>query len=57
MTRCNEKKIKFGNTWRIQNIGTAMGTPCVCAYATIFFAYFERKNIIPLFAKNLILYV
>ena len=48
---------KFGKTFWHQLIGTAMGTPCACAYATIFFAYFERTNLIPRFEKNLIFYV
>lgn len=48
---------KFGETFWIQLIGTAMGTPCACAYATIFFAYYERKNLLPQFKNNLILYV
>ena len=47
---------KFGSTWWRQLIGTAMGTSCACIYATIFFAYFERKVIFPKYAKNLLLY-
>jgi hypothetical protein len=27
---------QFGNTWWQQKIGTAMGTPCACIYATQF---------------------
>ena len=48
---------KFGDTFWLQLIGTAMGTPCDYAYATIFFAYFKRKNIFLRFKDNLILYV
>lgn len=48
---------KFGETCWYQLIGTAMGTPCACAYATIFFEYFERTNLIPRFKNNLIFYV
>ena len=47
---------QFGSTWWKQIVGTAMGTPCACIYATIFFAYFERKFIIPKYKQNLILY-
>ena len=38
---------KFGDTWWQQTVGTAMGTPCACTYATIFFAYFERTHLLP----------
>ena len=48
---------KFGETFWLQLIGTAMGRPCACAYATIFFAYFERIHLFPRFKDNLILYV
>ena len=33
---------QFGDSWWLQKIGTAMGTPCACIYATLFFSYFER---------------
>jgi hypothetical protein len=29
---------KFGDTWWLQQVCTAMGTPCACIYATLFFA-------------------
>ena len=48
---------KFGETWWLQNTGTAMGTPCVCAYATIFFAYYERTSILPKYKENIVLYL
>ena len=48
---------KFGETFWLQVIGTAMGTPCASSYATIFFAYFERKNILPTFYTNLPFYI
>ena len=48
----------FGNTYWRQLIGTAMGTSCACAYATLFFAYFERKNLsTPTYTDNLQLYI
>ena len=47
---------QFGSTWWRQKIGTAMGTPCACIYATIFFAYFERKVLLPKYRNNIILY-
>ena len=48
---------QFGNTWRKQEVGTAMETLCACAYATIFFAFFEHTNIVPRFKDNLLIYV
>ena len=49
---------KFGNTYWRQLVGTAMGTPCACTYATLFFAYYKRKSLnIPRFNKNLLMYV
>ena len=30
----------FENTWWLQQAGTAMCTPCTCAYATLFFSVF-----------------
>ena len=47
---------KFGNTWWIQKVGTAMGTPTATSYATIYFAYFERTDLIPRFKNNLLFY-
>ena len=47
---------QFGTSWWIQLIGTAMGTPCACIYATIFFAYFERTRIMQKYQNNLLFY-
>ena len=41
----------FGDTWWLQQMGTAMGTPVACIYATLFFAYFERTTIIPKYVQ------
>ena len=46
----------FGDTWWLQQMGTAMGTPVACIYATLFFAYFERTTIIPKYKSNLLYY-
>ena len=47
---------QFGSTWWHQLVGTAMGTPCACIYAIIFFAYFERQQIMVKYKRNLLLY-
>ena len=46
----------FGNSWWHQRIGTAMGTPCACIYATLFFSFYERTVILPKYKKHLLLY-
>ena len=46
----------FGNTWWTQLIGTAMGTPCACIYATIFYSWFERTYLLPKYHHHLLLY-
>ena len=52
----NNNIFMFGDTYWQQLIGTAMGTPCACSYATIFFAYFERTFLLRKYNKNLLLY-
>ena len=47
---------RFGNTWWKQKEGTAMGTPCACIYATLFFGYHERTLLLQKYSSNLILY-
>ena len=47
---------QFGNTWWKQKNGTAMGTPCACIYATLFFGYHERNLLLPKYKNNIILY-
>jgi len=46
----------FGETYWIQEAGTAMGTPAACAYATITFGHYENTIILPEFQENLLYY-
>ena len=48
---------KFGETFWIQLIGTAMGTPVVCIYAILFFVYYERIIFLRKYKKNKLFYV
>jgi hypothetical protein len=44
----------FGNTYRLQLAGVAMGTPAACAYATISYGQDENAVILPTFSSNLL---
>jgi hypothetical protein len=49
----------FGNRFFKQANGTAMGTPCACSYATIYYSYHEetillQPDIAPIFYRRLI---
>jgi hypothetical protein len=46
----------FADTYRLQLLGTAMGTPAACAYATLTFGHFENTTLLPEFQDNLIYY-
>ena len=48
---------KFGETFWIQLIGTAMRTPVACIYAILFFAYYERIILLRKYKKNILFYV
>ena len=43
---------QFEDTWWHQLTGTAMGTPCACVYATLFFGYFEWTVLLPWYKKQ-----
>ena len=47
---------QFEDTWWIQRICTAMGTPYTCIYAILFFAYFERTYILRKYSSNILFY-
>jgi hypothetical protein len=46
----------FGETYWIQEAGTAMGTPVACTSATITFGNYENTIILPEFQENLLYY-
>ena len=37
---------QFGNRYFLQLTGTAMGTPCACVYATLYYSYWEETNLL-----------
>ena len=47
---------KIGDTWWIQNIVTAMGTPYACIYAILFLGYFEQTIILRKCKSSLLFY-
>ena len=47
---------KLGDTWWLQKIGTAMGTPVACVHAILFFGYFGRTIILRKYKRNLLFY-
>jgi hypothetical protein len=47
---------EFSGSYWLQLIGTAMGTPAACAYATISYGQHENDIIIPSFAPQLLYY-
>jgi hypothetical protein len=46
----------FGDTFWIQQIGTAMGTPTACSYASITYGQHENTQILPKFKSHLLYY-
>jgi hypothetical protein len=46
----------FGDTFWLQPLGTAMGTPSACAYAMVPFGYHENTTILITFCPNLLYY-
>jgi len=50
----NNNVFQFDDTYWLQICGTSMGTSCACSYATLYWAYFERKLILPKWSHSLI---
>jgi len=46
----------FQDSHWLQLSGTAMGTPTVCAYATITYGHYKNTLILPNFSNNLLYY-
>jgi len=46
----------FADTFWLQMVGTAMGTPVACSYATVSFGHYENNTVLPQFSTNLIYY-
>jgi len=46
----------FGDTFWLQQIGTAMGTPTACSYASITYGQHENTQILPRFKNHLLYY-
>ena len=46
----------FSDTFWIQTSGTAMGTPCACMIASLYFGYHEREFILSKYKKNILYY-
>jgi len=46
----------FGNTFWLQQIGTAMGMPTACSYASITYGQHENTQILPKFKSHLLYY-
>jgi hypothetical protein len=47
----------FDDTNWIQEIGTAMGTPCACSYVTLSYAFHEELKILAEFRKFLLMLI
>ena len=46
-TVMTQNVFSFGDTYWMQVVGTAMGTPCACSYATLTYGLHERITLLP----------
>ena len=46
----------FSDTFWLQKTGTAMGTPCACMIATLYFGFHERELILSKYKHNILYY-
>ena len=46
----------FSDTFWLQKKGTAMGTPCACMIASLYFGFHERELILQKYKKNILFY-
>jgi hypothetical protein len=49
----NRNVFQFDDTYWRQYVGTAMGTPCACSYATLSYAFHELHKVLPFFVNSL----
>ena len=47
---------QFGSNFFLQKTGTAMGTPCACILATIYYGFYERNFLLPKYKKYIAFY-
>ena len=52
----HNKIFEFGDCFFNQLSGCAMGTTAACVYTTIYYAYHERKTLLPKYKNNLLFF-
>jgi hypothetical protein len=52
-----QNTFQFEDTFWQQFIGTTMGTPCACVYATFAYGYHERKHVTSRLSKYVLPYL